>query len=56
MVYGFEAMEIDSTHILLFKEMMQLGDYTVIGGWLVDFFLSCKSLIMLSKMLSHPFM
>jgi hypothetical protein len=38
MVYGFEAMEIDDPHVLLAEEMMQLAEYAVIGGWLVDFF------------------
>jgi hypothetical protein len=44
MVYGFEAMEIDDPHVLLAEEMMQLAEYAVIGGWLVDFFPSCTSL------------
>ncbi|KAJ6555588.1 cytochrome P450 [Mycena vulgaris] len=44
MVYGFEAMEIDDPHVLLAEEMMQLAEYAVIGGWLVDFFPSLRYL------------
>ncbi|KAJ7080194.1 cytochrome P450 [Mycena belliarum] len=44
MVYGFEALEIDDPHVLLAEEMMQLAEYAVIGGWLVDFFPSLKHL------------
>jgi len=44
MVYGFEAMEIDDPHVLLAEEMMQLAEYAVIGGWLVDFFPSIQLL------------
>lgn len=45
LVYGFEAMDIDDPHILLAEEMMQLSEYAVIAGWLVDFFPSCVSSI-----------
>ncbi|KAH9977454.1 cytochrome P450 [Russula compacta] len=44
MVYGFEAMEIDDPHVLLAEEMMQLAEYAVIGGWLVDFFPALRHL------------
>ncbi|KAJ7637836.1 cytochrome P450 [Mycena rosella] len=44
MVYGFEAMEIDDPHVLLAEEMMQLAEYAVIGGWIVDFIPPLKNL------------
>ena len=53
MVYGFEAMEVDDPHVLLAEEMMQLAEYAVIGGWLVDFFPSRKSWITLLLALIH---